>query len=69
MGDVIVHRESAEKIAPDLARMCLTIGRETVVDQSEMRCLKLCRNPIFSFSYCIFYLMDFLSFRVRMVQK
>jgi hypothetical protein len=30
MVDVTVHRERAEKIAPDLARMCLTIGREIV---------------------------------------
>jgi len=41
MGDVTVHQESAEKIAPDLAQMCLTIGRETVVDQSEMQCLNV----------------------------
>jgi len=40
MVDVTVHRESAEKIAPDLARMGLTIGREGVaVDQSEMQSL------------------------------
>jgi hypothetical protein len=40
MVDATVRQESAEKIAPVLPRMCLTIGRENVaVDQSEIQSL------------------------------
>ena len=41
MVDVTIQRESAEKVVPDLTRVCLTIGRENVaVDQSEMQSLQ-----------------------------
>jgi len=67
MDDVTVHRESAEKIAPDLAQMCLTIGRETVVDQSEMQCL----NVEIQVSPSLIVYFNAISYHsgVRMVQK
>ena len=61
MVDVTVHRERAEKIAPDLARMCLSGGEVVAVDQFEIQPLQLVMSKFkFPLSYCIFYLMRFL---------
>lgn len=50
--------------------MCLMMGSENVaVDQSEMRFLKLCRNP--SLLLLLYILFNAISYHsgVRMVQK